>query len=177
MAKMMMIIRCPYCKERIKKGAVRCKHCHSGIGQGGSSANDDGVKYLQNGFNKINAECDAIEDRIKARTGLVFVKHQYSSDELYEAASRIESFVEKMSGDLEMWESENKLNQQIKLHFNRKAGEVYQRLESLHYAIEEREPTWWEKVCDVFKRILSKILPFLSFKMISGKKAPKEIAA
>jgi hypothetical protein len=175
----MLIFRCPYCKERIKRGAVRCKHCHSSIGHGGAGAdgNDENIKYLQNGFNKINAECDAIEGRIGARTGLVFTRHQYSGDELMDAAVRIESYIEKMNDDLEMWETADKLNQQAKLHFNRKAGEIYERLESLHFAIERRDPTWWEKVCEVFTRILSKILPFLSLRLIAGSKAPEEIAA
>lgn len=175
----MLIIRCPFCKERVKKGAIRCKHCHSGIANGNnaSNSNDEGIKYLQNGFKKINSECDAIEDRIRARTGFIFIKHQYSSDELYEAASRIESFVEKMSDDIEMWDSANQLNQQVKLQFSRKAQEIYRRLESLQFSIENREPTWWEKVSTVFKRILSKILPFLSFKLVTGRKPPREIAA
>jgi len=43
--------------------------------------------------------------------------------------------------------------------------------------IQQRNPTWWEKVCAVFKRIISKLLPFLSFKLITGSKQPKEIAA
>ncbi|WP_461256773.1 hypothetical protein [Treponema sp. R80B11-R83G3] len=66
---------------------------------------------------------------------------------------------------------------QTKELFNRKAGEVYERLESLHEMIVLRLPTWWEKVCILFKRVLEKLLPFLSFKLIAGKKAPQELAA
>ena len=176
---MFMRIKCPYCKERIKKGAVRCKHCHSSIGNGNTANNnnDESIKYLQNGFNKIGAECDVIESRIRAQTGFVFIRHQYSNDELIEAARRIESFVEKMNDDIEEWDAARKLNQQVKLQFNKKANEVYQRLESLHWAIEQRIPTWWEKVCTVFKNIISKLFPFISFKLINGNKTPKEIAA
>jgi hypothetical protein len=172
-----MAVRCPYCKERVKKGAVRCRHCQSSIGNGIGGGNDESVKYLQNGFNKVTAECDEIEEKINVRTGLVFTRHQYSDNELMEAAGRIESYVEKMSDDLGMWESAGKLNQQAKLYFNKRAEEIYRRLEALHFAVERRNPTWWEKVCDVFKRILEKILPFLSFKLIAGKNTPKEIAA
>jgi hypothetical protein len=94
-----------------------------------------------------------------------------------EAIEKIESFVGKMRSDLEEWESYNQLTQDVKIHFNRKAGEVYQRLEQIQTEIERREPTWWEKVVSVFTRILETLLPFLSFKLIAGKKAPDQIAA
>jgi hypothetical protein len=174
------MVRCPYCKERIRKGAVRCKHCYSSISgtdNNFSAGNEDGVRYLQNGFGKISAECNSIEERINERTGLIFTKHQYSSDRLIDAMEKIESYVEKMQSDLEGWESSGKLAQQTKQLFNRKAGEVYQRLESLHVLIEQRVPTWWETVCTTFKRILAKLLPFLSFKLIAGKKPPQKLAA
>jgi hypothetical protein len=173
------MVRCPYCKERIRKGAIRCKHCHSSIGTNtdSSDVNDGNVGYLRSAFAKINTECDAIEDRITARTGFVFTKHQYSEDELFEVAGRIESFVEKISDDLERWEATKKLSNDVKLAFNRKVGELYHRLEMMHTKIQLRNPTWWEKVCVVFKRIISKLLPFLSFRLIAGNKAPEEIAA
>jgi hypothetical protein len=171
-------MRCPYCKERIKTGAVLCKHCHSAIGADGkATVNDDGIRYLQNGFGKVNAECDAIEQRIDARTGFVFTKHQYSDDDLLEAVMRINSFVKKMRDDLEEWEAINRLSQQVKVAFNKKAGEVQERLELIQMKIEQREPTWWEKICSVFRQIVSKLLPFLSFKLIAGTKQPKILAA
>jgi len=173
------MVRCPYCKERIREGAIRCKHCHSSIGTNadGSDANDGNAGYLRNAFAKINTECNAIEDRINARTGFVFIKHQYSDDELLEATSKIESFVEKINDDFERWEAAKKLSDDVRLAFNRKAGKLYQRLEIMQKKIQQRNPTWWEKVCTVFKRIISKLLPFLSFRLIAGKKVPEEIAA
>jgi hypothetical protein len=59
-----------------------------------------------------------------------------------EAAGGIESFVEKMNDDLGMWESAGKLNQQAKLYFNKRAEEIYRRLEALHFGVERQEPTW-----------------------------------
>ena len=173
------MVRCPYCKERIKKGAVRCKHCHSSIGTNtdSSNVNDSNTDYLRNAFTKINAECDAIEDRINARTGFVFIKHQYSDDELLEATSRIESFVEKINDDFERWEASRKLSEDVKFAFNRKADELYRRLELMQTKIQQRNPTWWEKVCAVLKRIISLLLPFLSFKLVTGSKQPEEITA
>ena len=156
------MVQCPYCKERIKKGAVRCKHCHSSIGTNtdGSNVNDGNTDYLRNVFAKINAECDAIENRINARTGFVFIKHEYSDDELLEATSRIESFVEKVSDDFERWEAAKKLSDDVKFAFNRKAGELYQRLELIQTKIQRRNPTWWEKVW-IFRLISAGIPPFI----------------
>jgi len=173
-------MRCPYCRERIKKGAVLCKHCNSAIGEGAkavSSQNDDAIRYLQNGFNKIYAECDTIEERINERTGFIFIKHQYSSDELIEATGRIESFIEKMKDDLDQWESAQNLSLQVRQAFNKKAEDVYHRLESINRLVEEREPTWWEAVCDVFQRIIAKLFSFFSVKLIVGKPIQKKIAA
>jgi hypothetical protein len=172
--------KCPYCGERIKKKALLCKHCHStlkGNGKTEDRRNEEGIAYLKNGFAKIDAECNVIEDRIKARTGFVFIRHQYTSDELLEATGRIESFLEKMRADLEDWEINDKLPQQVRLQFNRKAEEVYRRLEIIQMEIERREPTWWEKVRGVFMRIFEKLFSFFSFKLIAGKKMPSQIAA
>jgi hypothetical protein len=171
--------KCPYCKEKIRKAAVICKHCRSNIGPNGktaSHADEEGFKYIQNGFAKINSECDAIEDKIKIRTGLIFIRHLYSSEELVGAMERIESFVEKMRDDLEEWEAVNRLPDQVKTIFNKKAGEVYHRLESLHFEIEQRKPTWWEKVQNVFRRIFDALFSFFSFKLVTGRKPSKFIA-
>jgi hypothetical protein len=176
----MFIKRCPYCNEWIKRKAVLCKHCHSNIGGYANAqpkADDENYRYLQNGFRKIHAECDTIEENIKARTGLIFIKHQYGSEELVEALAKIESFVEKMKDDLEEWEALDRLNRQTKELFNKKAGEVYSRLELLQIEIENREPTWWETVCGFFKRIFEKLFSFLSIRLIAGGKNQKAIAA
>jgi hypothetical protein len=170
-------MRCPYCKERIKKDAVRCKHCHASIGTvNNENGNADDLRYLQNGFSKINQECDAIEENIRATTGFVFVKHQYSEEELWESSERIESFIEKMKDDLDQWDAENRLSQRTRLVFNQKAQAVYERLEKIRLLIQEREPTLWEKICSVFRRIFDKLLPMLSFRLVSGSKKTKLLA-
>ena len=171
-----MKIKCPYCKERIRKDAVRCKHCHSIIGTA-IPVNDDSYKYLQNGFAKINSECESIKVKIQMCTGLIFVTHRYSIEELLEAINKIESFIDKMRADLGEWESVGKLSLQVKLIFNNKAGEVYKKLESLQLEITRREPTWWEKVQIVFRRIIEKLFTFFSYKLVTGKDKQKAITA
>jgi hypothetical protein len=166
-------MKCPYCKERIKNKAVRCKHCHASIG---GETENDGIQYLQNGFTKIDTECDTIEDRINARTGVVFVRHQYTADELWQMCGRIESFAGKIKDDIDQWDASGQLSQRIRLVYNQKAEAVHERLGMIAAAIEQREPTLWEKVCSVFKRIVEKLLPMLSVRLVSGTKDKKLIA-
>jgi ATP-dependent Lon protease len=171
---------CPHCGGLVSKKAVLCKHCQSTLSGKSKKADrfsEECIAYLKNGFSKIEAECDVIEDRIKARTGFIFIRHQYSCEDLLEATKRIESFIGKMRDDLDEWESRNKLTEQVKFHFNRNAQEVYRRLEFIETEIERREPTWWEKVRTVIQRIFEKLFSIFSFKLIAGKKMPKEIAA
>jgi hypothetical protein len=172
--------KCPYCKEKIHKGAMLCKHCQTSLewNQNASTQQTDvGIRHLQNGFAKINSECETIEKKMKLQTGFVFIKHLYSSDELLYALSKIESFVERMRDDLDEWESMSKSSQQIRFLFNQKANETYHRLESLHSLIEQREPTWWEKVKSIFKRIVDKLLSIFPLEMIARKAMGNVLAA
>jgi hypothetical protein len=135
------------------------------------------MRYLKNGFAKIDKECDAMEGKINARIGIVFVRHQYSEDELRRAAGRIESIAEKIRDDIERWEAANQLSERIELLYNQMADAAHERLEELCGMIERRAPTVWEKVCSVFIRIVEKLLPMISFRLIPGFKKTKPIAA
>jgi hypothetical protein len=176
----MFLKKCPYCKELIKEEAIRCKHCHANLEENANAPvqkTDEGIRYLQNGFEKINSECETIEEKMKLRTGFVFVKHQYSSDELFYAITKIESFVEKMKDDLNALEAANNSSWQVRFQFNIKAEETYHRLESLHSLIEQREPTWWEKVKVILKRIFAKLLSIFPLEMMTGKVVGNLLAA
>jgi len=170
----MFLIKCPYCKELIKSGAIKCKHCHSTIGKNGkivSPADDENLKYLQNSFSKIDNEFDAIERNMKMRTGFLFNKYQYTSDDLCCAIGRIKTFAEKMGEDLEEWEAVNKLTEQVQSFFNKKVRELYQRLEYLQIEIIQREPTWWEKVKEIIKWLAEIIISFFTSKVMMSAKA------
>jgi len=174
----MFMKKCPYCKEFIKREAVRCKHCHSNLGGNGNAPDqqkdDEGIKYLQNGFAKIEAECSAIEEKLRLRTGFVFVKHLYSGEELCYALSRVESFLEKMGDELE---AADNVSQQARFLFSKNAEETYQRLGSLHLLIEQREPTWWEKARVILKRIFQKLLSLFPLEKMAGQAMEGLLAA
>jgi hypothetical protein len=44
--------RCPYCREPIAVGAVRCKHCHADLAGSGSKRKSplDGLNTFRTGF-------------------------------------------------------------------------------------------------------------------------------
>ena len=175
-------INCPYCKEKVKKDAIRCRHCQAKLAGNGNAAaqhniDEEGIRHLKNGFEKIHSECEAIEEKMKLKTGFVFIKHQYSSDELFYAISRIESFVDNLRDDLDEMESANNFSRQVRILFNKKAEEVSDRLESLQLLIEQREPTWWEKVSSLLKRIVEKILSIFPLEMFAGNVMVKMTAA
>jgi hypothetical protein len=171
---MFMIKRCPYCHEWVKKRAVVCKHCKSKIGEAKtSSVNDDEViRFIQNGFAKVQAECHKLEASITARKGFVFTTYAFGEDELMEAACRIDSWCEKIRSDLENWDAKGSLSDKARFAYNEQAEEAQDFLERIAEKIQERKPTWWEKVSNFFKTILSKLLPFLSLKVIAGSKKP-----
>ena len=176
----MFITKCPYCKELIREGAIRCKHCHANLEGNGdvpTQQSNERIQYLKNGFKKIDSECETIEEKMKLRTGFVFVKHLYSSDELFYAISRIEAFVEEMKDELDELEAETNASQRISFLFSKKAEETYHRLESLHLLIEQREPTWWEKVKGIVKRIIDKLLSIFPLEMIARKAMETVMAA
>jgi len=176
----MFMKKCPYCKELIKRSAILCKHCNANLGSNENyfkQQKDEGIRFMQNGFAKINSECDAIEEKMELRTGLVFIKYQYSSEDLFSALNRVKTYLEKMSDDLDEWVIVNKANQKVKSLFEKKAEETYQRMESLYAFIEQREPTWWEKVKEIFKWIFGKLLSYISVNMMAGKAVAPSFAA
>jgi hypothetical protein len=135
------------------------------------------MRYLKNGFAKIDKECGAMEGKINARIGMVFVRHQYSEEELRRAADRIESIAEKIRDDIERWDAASQLSERIELFYNRVTDAAHERLGELCGMIERCAPTVWEKVCSVFTRIVEKLLPMISFRLIPGFKKTKPIAA
>jgi hypothetical protein len=167
-------MRCPYCKERIKRKALICKHCHADLTKSPEEQrkqDDEGtMRYLQNGFNKVNSELDKLEEKVEAKTGiLMFTTHTYSEDDLMMHASRIESFIEKIRSDLEMWNSSRPLSDRIQFAYSEYAEESSDRLNDVSCRIQERTPTIWERVGGFFKMIASKLLPLFSFRLIAGK--------
>jgi hypothetical protein len=175
---MFLLKRCPLCKELVKKKATYCKHCHSTIGDKNEANKNDGetIRYIENGFMKIGKECELIEIKLSAKKGFIITWYAYTDDELMEMVCKIDSWCEKIRGDLEKWDEKNALSDKARMVYNENAEDAQMRLEEIAFRIQERKPTFWEKVSLFFRSIASKLLPFLTFKFISGKPQPKQIS-
>jgi hypothetical protein len=154
-------MRCPFCHERIKKGAVKCKHCHSVLDD--SQDVKDGMNYLKNGFAKIEETLDGIEAKVNVITGMVFRHHKYSASDLINSAdiNKVKAFAGKIKDDVERWESAGQLTFRLKLLYNQKSQELQDRLAKINRMIQEREPTVWEKVGSFFRQLFSIVLEVL----------------
>jgi tetrahydromethanopterin S-methyltransferase subunit G len=161
------------CQERIKKGAVKCKHCHSFLDD--SRNENEGFNYLENGFAKIEEELDNLEEKVNIVIGAVFKRHKYSAEDLLDSGhmNKIKSFAGKIRDDVSRWEEAGRLPFRLKTFYNKKAEEVHERLSMINRMIQERQLTLWEKVGEFFKRFFNtvlQLLPLMFRKLLAGNK-------
>jgi hypothetical protein len=139
----------------------------------------DGLEYLENGFDRIFYECNIIEEKTNAVIGFLFLKrHKYSAEDLLQSdhMEKIKSFCGKIKADIDAWEAAGKLPLRIKMIYNEKVQEVRDRVEELNRNVKERQPTLWEKIGKCLKELYLSIvqrLPlyvqgFLTFKKQKG---------
>lgn len=166
-------MRCPMCKERIRKDAIKCRHCHSILDD--SLNVRDGLSYLENGFAKIEEECDALEEKVNIVIGAVFKRHKYSADDLLGSGhiDKIKSFAGKIKDDVDRWEEAGQLSFRLRLLYNEKAQAVQARVSTINRMIQEREPTLWEKIGEAFTRLykaILELLPLIVRRLLTSKK-------
>jgi hypothetical protein len=128
----------------------------------------------------MHQECGLLEGKIGLLTGFIFVRHQYTAEELLQSEhlSRIESYAGKIKDDVERWESAHQLPFRVRMVYNENAMAIQSRISRTIARIKEREPTLWEKVCGVFTRLLAavtKLLPLFAVNLLSGGKGRKLI--
>jgi hypothetical protein len=136
------------------------------------------IEYLKSGFSRIQAELDMLELKIGIIIGLVFKRHQYSVDALLnsEHLRKVESYVRKIGDDISRWEQTGKLSFGVRRVYNQSAEAVHERIHALNERIQQRVPTFWEKVCDVFIRFCEVVieqLPFIGFRLLLALKRRK----
>ena len=127
-------------------------------------------------FRPIFRELKSLRRKINKKEGIIFTSHIYSIDELLNSThhQKIDSFSQKIGDDVKNWYNKNKLTKMEEEVYYFKRKEIEQELDEINEEIEEREPTWWEKIKEpsiaFVKRIMNnlpeelrtKILPYLS---------------
>jgi tetrahydromethanopterin S-methyltransferase subunit G len=151
-------MRCPICREWIKRGALKCKHCHSVLVD-----SEEDIGYLKAGFARIHRECETLETKVNLIAGKIFKHHRYSEDELLHAEelSRIESFGGKIKDDVNRWRSANQMSDRILQLYNDEAEELHERLDQIFEMIRLRTPTLWDKVGAAFSRFYKMVIELL----------------
>jgi hypothetical protein len=65
------------------------------------------------------------------------------------------------------------------MFYNENARELRDRLDEIRAAVEQRQPTLWERVCGFFntlyKFVVEKLLPVITFRFIPGRRRFSEI--
>ena len=154
-------MKCPLCKERIKRNAVTCHFCGTVVDQ-----KTERIQYIKNGFDKIEVECGNLEKRITAVKGFIISWHKFSEKTLYEYLEKIKAFAMKIRSDVDSRKDKKSQQETILLFYNEKVKRLQERLEQLEDLIEWRHPTTWERVRDNFKEffilIVEKLLPFIT---------------
>lgn len=114
--------------------------------------------YLEKAFKLLNNRIDALYQMKDEMKSFLFVKwHKYSVEELYDSNEyqSIESATEKIADDMNNWEQNKELDFGTRNTYNVNRDLLEDRLILLNRAIENREPTMWEKIGSFFKALVN----------------------
>jgi len=166
-------MKCLFCKIRNRKNSVKCQFCDYFLAS--SPEMRKTLAYLENGFGKINDELDDIERKVNMVIGLVFKRHRYTVEVLLDSSqmNRIKSLAGKIKDDVAQWDTAGKLPYRLKIFYNESAESVQKRLRMINQAIQDRNPTLWEKVGDFFRRlykIVVELLPSIFQRLLFGQR-------
>jgi hypothetical protein len=166
-------MRCLFCFFRSKRNSVKCQFCERYFEK--SQDMQDGLAYLENGFDRVSHECDLIEEKTSIVVGFIFKRHKYSAEDLLQSEhmEKINSFASKIKADIDAWEAAGKLPFRVKMLYNEKVQEVRDRVAELNRMAKERRPTFWESIGGFFQRLYQLViarLPMFVQGLITFKK-------
>ena len=114
--------------------------------------------YLEKAFKLLNNRIDTLYQMKDETKSFLFVKwHKYSPEELYNSNEyqSIESAIGKIADDMNNWEQNKELDFGTRNTYNVNRDLLEDRLILLNRAIENREPTMWEKIGSFFRALVN----------------------
>jgi hypothetical protein len=167
-------VKCPLCKERIKRNAIKCRFCGTIVDK-----KTEEIQFIKNGFDKIEAECKTLEKLIFKRSGFIVRWHRFSEDELLSYIAKIENFARKIKADIENWKESKKPEESVQRFYNENARRLHDRLAQLQDLIQLRHPTLWERLGTIFRafyfHLVEKLLPLIGCGIKLGYKRQNKI--
>jgi hypothetical protein len=140
--------RCPVCLGLVSRKATRCKHCTADIREDKTY-----YEYLDNGFSRINKECDVFNQKIDSiKKGLILPKHNYSEEELLNSShlDKIRAIAGKMGSDIENWQQRGKLSPELKSYYDERIVILDERFQFMIQRLKSRKYNIWERISEFF---------------------------
>jgi hypothetical protein len=165
-------MRCLFCKIRNKKNSAKCQFCDYFLDSSPEARKT--LAYLENGFEKINAELEDIEGKVNQIIGKVYKRHRYTAEDLLDSSqiNRIQALAGKIKDDVALWEAAGKLPYRLKIFYNENAESVQNRMRVINRTIQDRKPTLWERVGSFFRRlycIIAELRPVMGQRRLAGQ--------
>jgi len=165
-------MRCLFCGIRNKNKSLKCQSCDYFLN---SEEMQEGLNYLENGFERITEELNNLEQKVHLVIGLIFKRHKYTVDDLLDSAqfNRIKALAGKIKDDVSRWDTAGKFPYRLKALYNENAESVQGRIRQINRSILERKPTIWERVGGFFRRLykfIVELLPVMVQRLLSGNK-------
>jgi hypothetical protein len=114
-------------------------------------------------FKPAEREISRLREKItmtRHKFGL-FKVHKFSLEELYQHLSKIGSIIEKIGDDISQWETSEQLTYFEKSLYMKYRSDVEIKLHELEKMIEDRDPTFWEEIFDLFTSRITQIMEYL----------------
>ncbi len=114
-------------------------------------------------FKPAEREISRLREKItmtRNKFGL-FKVHKFSVEELYQHLSKIGSIIEKIGDDISQWEASEQLTYFEKSLYMKYRGDIDIKLHELEKMIEDRDPTFWEEIFELFISRITQIMEYL----------------
>ena len=164
-------MRCLFCGFKNRNKLQKCQSCKYFLN---SNDMQEGLSYLESGFERIENELDNLEQKVHLVIGLIFKRHKYTSEDLQDSSQmdRIKSLAGKIKDDVSRWEAAGKFPYRLKMFYNENAELIQSRIRQINRSIQERKPTLWERIGGFLRKFylaIVELLPVMFQRLLSGK--------